>query len=231
MCGRYVLFSSAAEIAEAFEVAELAPVRPRYNIAPTTDVPCVRVDDGRRHLVELRWGLIPSWAKDPSIGTRLINARIETLFEKSSFKTSLQKRRCLVVTNGFYEWVGPPRARHPVLVRFDDQRPFAYAGLWARWQPKDGSAPIESCTVVTMAPNALAARVHNRMPVILDPRTDGARIEEWLDVTKTPDLASLRVPRDLPGLCFVAVDRRVGNVRNDDAGCVVPIGPVDALPA
>ncbi len=231
MCGRYVLFSSAAEIAEAFDVAEVPAVPARYNVAPTTEVPCVRLDDGRRRVVPMRWGLIPSWAKDPSIGTRLINARVETLFEKNAFKSSLQKRRCLVLTNGFYEWVGPPRARRPVLVRFDDERVFAYAGLWARWQPKDGAAPVESCTIVTMAPNALAARVHDRMPVILDPRSDGPRIEEWLDVTRAPDLAALRVPRDLPGLCFFPVDRRVGNVRNDDPGCAAPTGPVDTLPA
>lgn len=231
MCGRYVLFSSAAEIADAFDVVDVPALPARYNVAPTTEVPCVRLHEGRRRVVPLRWGLIPSWAKDPSIGTRLINARLETLFEKNAFKTSLQKRRCLVVSNGFYEWVGPARARRPVLVRFDDARPFAYAGLWARWQPKDGAAPIESCTIVTMAPNALAARVHDRMPVILDPRTDGARIEEWLDVARTVDLAGLRVPRDIAGLRFFPVDRRVGNVRNDDAACIAPTGPADTLPA
>lgn len=230
MCGRYIVTASAAEIADAFGVEEAPAMRARFNVAPTTAVPCVRVEDGKRRLVTLRWGFIPSWAKDETIGTRLINARVETLFEKNAFKSSLEKRRCLVVTTGFFEWVGPPRARRPVLLRFEDGHPFAYAGLWARWQPKDGGEPIESCTIVTMPPNALAARVHDRMPLILDPKLDGARIDEWLDVSRRPDLAALQVPRDLPGFRFYAVDKRVGSVRNDDEACVAPVGPADTLP-
>ena len=230
MCGRFIVSASGSEIAEAFDLDDAIDVQPRYNVAPTTEVPCIRIDDGRRHLLKLRWGLVPSWAKDVTIGARLINARIETLPEKSSFKASLEKRRCLVVSSGFYEWTGAARARRPVLLRFEDSRPFAYAGLWARWQPRDGGTAIESCTIVTMAPNALAARVHDRMPVILDPRVDRERITEWLDVTRTPDLATLRVPRDLPGFHFYPVDQRVGNPRNNDPSCVAPIGPADSLP-
>ena len=230
MCGRYIYTASAREIALAFDVDEAPALRPRFNVAPTSMVPCVRVEGGKRRLVELRWGLIPSWAKDATIGTRLINARVETLHEKSAFKACLAKRRCLVVTNGFYEWVGPPRARRPVLLRFEDGRTFAYGGLWARWQPGDGGEAVESCTVVTMPPNALAARVHDRMPLILDPKTDGARIAEWLDVSRRPDLAALQVPRELPGFHFYPVDQRVGSVRNDDEACVAPIGPQDRLP-
>ena len=134
------------------------------------------------------------------------------------------------MSDGFYEWTGAAKARRPVLLRFEDHRPFAYAGLWARWHPRDGGAPVESCTVVTMPPNALAARVHDRMPLILDPRTDREQIDEWLDVARTPDLAALRVPRDLPGFHFYPVDKRVGNVRNNDPSLLAPIGPADALP-
>lgn len=230
MCGRFIVSASRSQIAEAFDLDDVPELLPRYNVAPTDAAPCVRLENGRRRLVGLRWGLIPSWAKDATIGSRLINARIETLVEKSAFKPSLGRQRCLVVSDGFYEWIGAAKARRPVLLRFEDGHPFAYAGLWARWQPKDGGEPIESCTIVTMPPNALAARVHDRMPLMLDPRTDRERIEQWLDVSRTPDLAVLREPRDLPGLHFYPVDQRVGNVRNDDAACVVPIGPPDTIP-
>ena len=230
MCGRYTLTSSPAVLAEAFEVDAPADLRPRYNVAPTTLVPCVRVDEGHRHIVWLRWGLIPVWAKDTSIGTRMINARIETLVEKPAFKGLLDKRRCLVLSDGFYEWVGEGKARRPVLLRFEDKHPFAYGGLWTRWQPKEGGEPIESCTIITMAPNALAARVHDRLPLIFDPRSDALRIERWLDATQKPELALLQVPRELPGFHFFPVDKRVGNVRNDDESCAAPTGPADTLP-
>lgn len=232
MCGRYTLTTSGEALAEAFDLDEPAELRARYNIAPTTAVPCVRVDEGRRHLVHLRWGLIPVWAKDVSIGARMINARVETLFEKPAFKSLLEKRRCLVVSDGFYEWVGEGKARRPVLLRFEDGHPFAYAGLWTRWKPKgDAGEAIESCTIITTPPNALAARVHDRMPLIFDPRVDRQSIEQWLDVSQKPDLAELRAPRELPGFHFYPVDKRVGNVRNDDEQCAAPIGAPDTLPA
>lgn len=231
MCGRYIVTASAREIADAFGVDEVPALPPQYNVAPTSTVPCALAEHGKRRLVMLRWGLVPPWAKGPDIGSRLINARVETLADKNAFKESLEQRRCLVVTTGFYEWVGPPRARRPVLLRFEDGHAFAYAGLWARWQPKDGGAPVESCTIVTMPPNALVARVHDRMPLMLDPKIDAASIERWLDLSRRPDLTALQQPRDLPGFRFYEVDRRVGNARINDASCVEPVGPADQLPA
>lgn len=230
MCGRYMLSTPAGTLAEAFDIDPPDELRPRFNIAPTTAVPCVRLEEGQRRLALLRWGLIPVWAKDLSIGARMINARIETLVEKPAFKSLLAKRRCLVLSDGFYEWVGEGKARRPVVLRFDDGRPFAYGGLWTRYKPKDGGEPIESCTIITTPPNALAARVHNRMPLIFDPRTDADGVARWLDEGTVPDLAALQTPRDLPGFHFYPVDKRVGNVRNDDEACARPVAAADTLP-
>jgi putative SOS response-associated peptidase YedK len=225
MCGRYKISTKAPQILAAFDaVTDGYEPKERYNVAPTDEVPCIRVDgtDGKRKLVPLRWGLIPFWAKDASIGARMINARVETLFEKSAFKEALEKRRCLVVSDGFYEWVGQGKAKQPHLVCFEDRHVFAYAGLWARW--KGPAGPVETCTIITTPPNAVAAKVHDRMPLILDPKSDAARIAAWLDPSRTVvDIEDLRHPRDIPGLTVFPVDKRVGNVKNDDASLAEPV--------
>jgi putative SOS response-associated peptidase YedK len=233
MCGRYKVSTKAPEILAAFGAEAGYDLSARYNVAPTDQVPVIRVvtdtriteTQERRVMVPMRWGLIPFWAKDESIGSRMLNARIETLFEKPAFRESLAERRCLVVADGFYEWrkTGPRvKDKQPYLFSFADSHVFAFAGLWARW--KGPAGPVESCTVVTMEPNALLARFHDRMPLIFDPKTDAERIRAWLDPQlHDVDLAVLRVPRDLDGFRAFPVDTRVGNVRNDDPSLAEPL--------
>ena len=186
MCGRYTLKAPREAIAEAFDLADVPQLLPRYNIAPTQAVPVVRLDraSGEREIALLQWGLIPSWADDPAIGNRLINARAETVAEKPAFRTAFKKRRCLVVADGFYEWKRE-NGKTPYYFRLKDSSPFAFAGLWERWEK--GEEPVESCTLLTCEANGVVAPVHGRMPVILKPE-DYAR---WLD----PRAAADRGPR------------------------------------
>lgn len=229
MCGRYKMSAKTPQILAAFglaqsDVAQGYEPTPRYNVAPTDQVPVVRVAAERRVLVPMRWGLIPFWAKDESIGVRTLNARAETLHEKPAFRDSLEHKRCVVVADGFYEWRALSKKKgdkQPYLFCFEDRHVFAFAGLWARW--KGPAGPVESCTVITTPPNPLVAPVHDRMPAIFDPAIDQERINAWLDPSEsTPDLATLQQPRDLPGFIAFPVDRRVGNVKNDDPSLAVP---------
>src|SRR5215216_3572508 len=167
MCGRYTLRTPVDTLAEAFEIEEYpSSIVPSYNIAPTQEVAAVVEEDEKRKLEMLRWGLIPSWAKDPAIGNKMINARAETLAEKPSFRTALKRRRCLVVADGFYEWKKTGGGKTPMYVQLKDGQPFGFAGLWEAWQsPEDGL--IKTCTIITTTPNELLADIHDRMPVIL----------------------------------------------------------------
>lgn len=229
MCGRCKMSTKSAAIMAVFGIDEGYDAPERYNVAPTDPVPVVVIEDGKRKLKPMRWGLIPFWAKDKSIGSRMINARVETLADKSAFKDALAKRRCLVVSDGFYEWRGEGKHKQPHLVCFDDGRVFAYAGLWARWKDPAANASIESCTIITVAPNAVASQVHDRMPLIFDPSTDGALIGAWLDPSGVVDLEALATPRELPGLVLFPVDKRVGNVKNDDPSLAVPLAEQPSL--
>ena len=157
MCGRFTLRTSARDVVEEFDLLETPSLTPRVNIAPTQPVPVVRVPG---QLEFLRWGLIPSWADDPKIGARMINARADGVATKPAFRRAFQSRRCLIIADSFYEW----RNREPFCFRRRDGRPFAFAGLWDRWKG------IESCTIITTEPNALLADYHDRMPVILGPQ-------------------------------------------------------------
>ncbi|GAC1488641.1 MAG: SOS response-associated peptidase [Ktedonobacteraceae bacterium] len=189
MCGRFTLIHDIQSIAKAFNASVPASLQlaPRYNIAPTQDIVTVLREkpEEQAQLALLRWGLIPSWAKEESIGSRMINARAETLAEKASFKRLLNSRRCLVVADGFYEWAQEPgaKAKTPMYIKLNNGEPFAFAGLWDSWKDPHGEQ-VRTCTIITTEPNELMARMHNRMPVILPPQ---AR-EEWLDPTN----------RDLP---------------------------------
>jgi len=221
MCGRFTLSSPPELIAEAFDLATVPAMSPRYNIAPSQPVATVRLDtDGRRALDSLRWGLVPGWAKDPAIGNRMINARSETVHEKPAFRAAFRKRRCLVVADGFFEWRSIDGARQPVHVCMRDHRPFAFAGLWERWQAP-GADPVDSCTIITTSANTLMAPIHDRMPVILPP----AHYAAWLDPATSPPatLQSMLVPWAGEDLTARDVDRRVNNPRNDDPGCIAPL--------
>ena len=221
MCGRFTLSASPEVL-----VAELGldepppPLEPHFNVAPSQQVAAVRrAPEGGRRLQLLRWGLIPGWAQDPSVGYRLINARAETAAEKPAFRAAFKRRRCLVVADGFYEWQarGRGRPKQPFLIRRRDARPFAFAGLWEHWRPKEGE-PIESCTIVTTAANTLVADLHDRMPVILDP----ADYDLWLD-PQEQDAERLRgLLRPCPDAwleCY-PVGRFVNDPRTDDPRCI-----------
>lgn len=175
MCGRYTLITDIKKVAESFGVDPLPTNSPRYNIAPTQDIVAI-LKNGTAHMSTLRWGLIPAWAKDESIGSRMINARAETLAEKPSFKSLLRGKRCLVVADGFYEWRTEGKSKTPMYITLQDNQPFAFAGLWDIWKAPDGQQ-VQSCTIITTEPNELMATIHNRMPAILRP---GA-YEDWLN--------------------------------------------------
>ena len=184
MCGRFTLVADPNDLREAFPWLNIpGDIQPRYNIAPSQPV-AVIPNDGKNTLDYFVWGLIPSWAKDPQIGSRMINARAETLQEKPSFKNAFRRRRCLIPASGFYEWQATPgqKTKTPMYIRLREDKPFALAGLWENWNAPDGSK-ILSCTIITTQPNALLQDIHNRMPVILPPEA----YPTWLEQGE-PDL-------------------------------------------
>ncbi len=219
MCGRYTLTVTVRDlqaILPALEATEA--ILPRYNIAPTQDAPVV-ANDAPARLASFRWGLIPRWAKDATIGSRLINARSETLHEKPSFRDAFKKRRCLVLADGFYEWqVVPGQTRkQPIRITLPDGGPFALAGLWEEWASPDG--PLRTFTIVTTEANDQIRPVHDRMPVILQPDA----FPVWLDAgpREASALAPLLVPSTRE-LRFTAVSTRVNNPRHDGPDCIEP---------
>ncbi len=220
MCGRFTLSAPSEEIADIFGV-DVAELPPRYNIAPTQRVAVVRVDpaSGDRELVELVWGLVPAWAKDPAIGNKLINARGETVHEKASFKRAFERRRCLVVADGFFEWRKTEQGKQPFHITLKDGTPFAFAGLWERWTR--AGPPIESCTIVTTAANDLLGPIHRRMPVILH-ACDWAA---WLDPANrdVEALAGLLTAFPSGSMTARAVGKAVNDARHEGADCVAPV--------
>lgn len=221
MCGRFVLFSSLDEIVRAFDIAAPpAQVRTGYNIAPTQRVAVVRSQDGANLLEDMVWGLIPAWAKDRSIGARMINARAETLHEKPSFKRPLASQRCLVVADGFYEWRKVDGAKVPMFIRLTSRRPFGFAGLYDTWTSPSGEA-VRSCTIITTAANDLVRPIHDRMPVIL-PRAVEA---DWLATEARPvgDLLQLLKPYPDQEMEAYPVARLVNSSQNDGPECIRPL--------
>jgi len=176
MCGRFVLISDLSIITEAFTIQEIAcDYRPSANILPSHTIAAV-IHDGVNRLVQFRWGLIPSWAKDPSIGSRLINARAETLSEKPSFRNAFKKRRCLIIADGFYESLKEGKKKTPIYFRLKSGRPFGFAGLYEMWTSPEGQ-PVNTCTIITTEPNDLIQPIHNRMPVIVSKEKETL----WID--------------------------------------------------
>lgn len=227
MCGRVLLATPVAELQRLFGFPELPNLSPRYNIAPTQGIATIRADGSGLHLGLLRWGLVPHWADDPSIGSRMINARGETVAEKPAFRSALKQRRALIPIDGFYEWQAAPdggKRKRPHVIRRRDRRPMALAALWERWKgPKGGPAlevPLETVTIVTTTANATLRPLHDRMPVIVDE----ADWDAWLD-PRTPGPAAEALIRPAPDalLDAVPVGPRVGNVRNDDEACIAPL--------
>ncbi len=219
MCGRVTIQTPAADIAREFALTgvQLGLERPRYNLAPTQLMPVV-ANDGARLLDAYRWGLIPSWAKDASIGNKLINARGETVAEKPSFRSALKRRRCLVLVDGWYEWHQGTKPKTPYLFRRKDGRPLAFAGLWEEWTAPDTGELVRTCTIITTGPNALMAPIHDRMPVILPPE---AR-EAWLrpEPQESAALLPLLVPYAGDELELYEVARVVNSPANDVPACI-----------
>jgi putative SOS response-associated peptidase YedK len=217
MCGRFSLHTDGAALAEQFGLPEVPALEPRYNIAPTQPVLVVRQEDGARRLRAVQWGLVPSWADDPAMGAKLINARGETVAEKPSFRSAFARRRCLVPADGFYEWQasGKGRPKQPYYIRMEDERPFAFAGLWEYWEGAEGA--LETCTIITTEPNDLLRPLHNRMPVIL-PAADYA---QWLDPdTPRGPLGALLRPYPPEEMSAYPVRRTVNNARHEGPECI-----------
>lgn len=224
MCGRFTLRSGPERIAEAFDLdpASLPELAPRYNIAPTDAVAVVRRAEGTgpRELVTVRWGLVPHWVDDPSDWPTLINARSETAAEKPAFRDAFRNRRCLIPADGFYEWVKVDGRKQPYYVRLEQDRPFAFAGLWDRWKGEVGRG-FDSCTILTTDANETVGPLHDRMPVLLSPED----CERWTDPAAWPDdFADLLLPwPDTDGMVTYPVDRRMNSPSHDEPDCIEPL--------
>lgn len=227
MCGRFTFSLDEVGIREAFPWVKIkaapAPIVPRYNIAPSQPIAVV-ANDGKNQLDYFVWGLIPSWAKDPRIGYKMINARGETVHEKPSFRAAFKRRRCLILADGFYEWQkrkeNGKEVKTPIFIHMKEREAFAFAGLWERWFSPDGDEML-SCTIITTEPNELMVQYHNRMPVILPPEEH----DNWLDpAERQPD--SLRgLVRSYPAERMAAypVSTLVNRPQNDSPDCIVPV--------
>jgi putative SOS response-associated peptidase YedK len=222
MCGRFVQYSDPERYAERFGLDHLCHAEPRYNLAPTQPVLAIRLAAaGGRELVPLRWGLIPHWSKGPDSRYSMINARAETVATKPAYRDAFRQRRCLIPSEGFYEWRATEGGKQPYLIGRRDQASFLMAGLWDRWRSGEGDqSPIESCTIIVTDANALVRPVHDRMPVIL---SDEAA-DRWLDPEQR-DLAALTEllrPADPAEMTLHPVSRAVNNARNDGPELLEP---------
>jgi putative SOS response-associated peptidase YedK len=221
MCGRFTLTIDPADLQEAFEGYTFPEqFAPRFNIAPSQPVLAIP-NDGQKRADFFLWGLIPSWAKDPAIGERLINARGETLAEKPAFRGGFKYKRCLVLADGFYEWKAQPgsKTKTPYFIHLQNRQPFAFAGLWDEWRAPDGSI-IKSCAIITTAPNELMTPIHNRMPVILRPND----YAQWLDsAPRTPEsLLPFIKPYPAGEMTAYPVSTLVNSPQNERPECVAP---------
>jgi putative SOS response-associated peptidase YedK len=229
MCGRYTLAApDPAQLRARFPIGESIVIRQRYNVAPGDEVLAVTTDrDGNPRGEELRWGLVPSWASDPKTGLKMINARVETAAEKPAFRTAMERFRCLIIADGFYEWQPRPgQPKQPFWITRADHQPFAFAGLWSKWRPRsadgefDRQAPaLRTCTILTAAANPAIASLHDRMPVILAPEEERA----WLSPgTGAADLRSLLHGLSAEQTATTPVGTAVNDARYDGPECLDP---------
>lgn len=225
MCGRFSLNKTGDDLADDFLLRSTPPVMPRYNIAPSQPIATMVAtpENPEPHFDLLQWGLIPSWAKDPAIGSRMINARAETVVEKPSFRAAFKRRRCLILADGFYEWetIAGQKTKQPHHIFLKDHAPFAFAGLWEHWSDPTSASELQTCTILTTAANELMEPIHNRMPVILPPEDYAA----WLD----PDyyqpqaLQEMLRPYDDGAMDRYPVSTVVNKPQNDLSGCIEPL--------
>lgn len=216
MCGRYARRMLPESYEQAFDIYDVASL-PSYNVAPTQDVVAVRMDDGHKQCAVLRWGLIPSWAKDKKMS--FINARGDSVFEKPAFRAAVKRRRCLILADGYYEWKTEGKKKHPFYFRLKKDEPFAFAGVWERWDK--GESPIESCAIITTDANELSRAVHDRMPVMLRrPEADA-----WIDPAIEDPTVLKELLRPFPAelMTYYAVEPLVNNVKNNAPECLNPV--------
>jgi putative SOS response-associated peptidase YedK len=228
MCGRYEVHTPIEEIARRFEARltpEAAALQPRYNVAPTLEVPVVRESSEGRVLEAMTWGLVPSWAKDPS-GAKPINARAETVFDKPMFRNAIRRRRCLIPADGFYEWRAGPQRKQPYHVGMVDDALFALAGVWEYWA-RAGQEPRVTCAIIVTQANELMAPIHDRMPVIIAPE-DYAR---WLAPATADEASIARMLTPFPAelMRAYAVGTRVNSAKNDGAELLEPLHGAPSL--
>jgi len=218
MCGRFAFYSPVEATAALFGARDGIEAGPRYNIAPTQELVAVRRSPERvNELALLRWGLVPFWAKDPSIGNRMINARAETVAEKPSFRNAYKQRRCLILADGFYEWQRQGDVKIPWFISLASGEPFGFAGLWENWADKETGESMQTATIVTTEANEFMQALHSRMPVVLEPEAGN----RWL--AGDPDMLA-EVEEIMPSLRAWPVDRRVNNARNEGSELVRPAG-------
>lgn len=228
MCGRYWLVTPLDALTSRFRLAgERVPLAPRWNAAPGQDLPVIRAGPGGGRVLEpMRWGLVPSWAASPADAGRPINARAETAATKPSFQEPMRRSRALVPGDGFFEWKKGDRGREPFAIRLKSREPFAFAGLWDEWRPRQGPA-IRSFAILTTRPNALVAELHDRMPVILTPAGE----DVWLDPGSRPaDLSKLFEPADAALFESFPVSKRVNAPANDEPSVLEPPEPAPPAP-
>lgn len=223
MCGRYTITVSLDELITYYEIGQAvnAPYhQPRYNIAPTQQVLAVIHDGQHNRLGALRWGLIPSWAKDEKIGVQMINARAETLSQKPAFQTAFARRRCIIIADSYYEWQQTNSGKQPLRIKLKEREIFSFAGLYDTWKASDGRK-ISSCTIITTAATDWLADIHHRVPVILPREAEQA----WLnrEVTDPSQLAQFLIPYPVKQMVAYPVSSKVGNIRNDDETCIIPV--------
>ena len=232
MCGRFTLRTPAAQMLEVFNLVEMPALAPRYNIAPTQLVICIRTvadDPKSREAVQMQWGLIPFWAKDIAIGNQMINARAETVAEKPAFRAAFSKRRCLIPADGFLEWQKLSTGKkQPWLMEMADQQPFAFAGLWEYWTPKGESTlkPVISCSIITTSANDDMSVLHDRMPAILPIEVWAT----WLNPTASATQCNtLLKPLENGLLTKTCVSNKVNRPFPDNAECLQPVDPPETL--
>lgn len=222
MCGRFVGFRNLEQLKEFFPIDNVSlKVTANYNVAPTQEILAIVKRDGENRLEKFHWGLVPFWAKDISIGNRLINARAETVAAKPSFRDAFKKRRCLILADGFYEWQGKKGQKQPMFLTLQDGKPFAFAGLWETWNKKDEVDSIyKSCTIITTEASGSVRKIHHRMPVILKPKV----YETWLDPENQNTTALENILRNeiFNELVSYPVSQQVNSVRNNDPSNIKP---------
>ena len=221
MCGRFALKTPPVFIQEHFHLPDTPDLPPRYNIAPSQGIAVIRhlPEKSFRQLDMIRWGLIPYWAEDIKIGSKLINARSETLAQKPSFRTAFKKRRCLIAADGFYEWKRTGKIKQPFYVQLKKGGVFSFAGLWETWKSSNGNS-IESCTIITTSPNELIREIHDRMPVILHPE----QYEIWLQgQPSSHSLQQLYAPYPAGRMEMYRVSSEVNSPKNESPACLMPV--------